>query len=111
MYLHRDVGLPRNPPQHRERLLPVLLDCVTFLIVVARTGQGPVMRDSLLVVNSIVGFPARAEGIHFALVLARVRFLEVAWQLVRAGLGELIVVFYTGKGGTLMSLPVSKKLL
>lgn len=94
MHLHSDVGLPWDPSQHRKRLLPILLDCLSLLVVVARAWQGSVMWDALLVVNSIVGFSARAEGVHFALVLARVWFFEITWQFVCSRLGELIVVFY-----------------
>lgn len=102
MHLHSDVGLPWDPSQHRKRLLPILLYCLGFLVVVARTWQGSVMWDALLVVNSIVGFSTRAEGVHFALVLACVWFFEITWQFVCSRLGELIVVFY--RKSYLMSL-------
>ena len=55
------------------------------------------MRDSFLVVNAVVGISTRAKGVNFALVLARIRFFEVAWQFVRPRLGELIVIFYITK--------------
>ena len=94
MHLYSDVRLPWDPPQHRKRLLPILFDCLSFLIVVARTRQRSVMWDTLLVVNSIVGFSARTEGVHFALVLDRVWFFEVAWQFICSRLWESVVVFY-----------------
>ena len=94
--MHRDgdVRLSWNPAQHRKRFLSILFDCLCFLVIVAWSRQRPVMRDALLVVNSVVGVSARSKGVDFALVLARIRFFEVTWQFIRTWLGKLIIVFY-----------------
>ena len=57
------------------------------------------MGDTFLIVDSIIDFSTCSKRIKLASVVARIGFFEVAWQLVRTWLRELIEVFFNDVGG------------
>ena len=56
------------------------------------------MGDTFLIVDSIIDFSTGSKRIKLASVVARIGFFEVAWQLVRAWLRELIEAFFNDVG-------------
>ena len=57
-----------------------------------RPWQRPIVRDSLLVIYSVISLPACAKCVHFAFVEAIVGLFEVAWKFIRAGFGEVFLI-------------------
>ena len=94
------LTLARDAAEYAERGTLVLLDGLGFLVVGAWAGQGAIMGDAFLIVDSIINFPAGAERIELARVVRRIGFFEVAWKFVRARLRELVEVLLYDVGGT-----------
>lgn len=84
MLLDGDVGFSRYAAEHREGLVAIHFDCLGLLVVVAGPRDRPVVRDTLLVIHSVVSFSASSECVDFSLVLRRVGLLEVARQFISA---------------------------
>ena len=93
------LTLTRDAAEYAERGTLVLLDGSGLLVIGARAGQGAIMRDTFLIVDSIIDFSAGSKRIDLARVVRRIGFFEIAWQFVLAWLRELIEVFLYDVGG------------
>lgn len=79
--------------EHSERLVSVHLDGVSFLVVVAWAGDGPIVRDPFFEVDAVVGASGSPKSELISSVVAILWFFEITWQFVLARLGELVKIF------------------
>ena len=86
------MGLAWDPPEYRKRLISIILHCLSVLVIMTRPWQRPIVRDSLLVIYSIVSLPACTKCVHFAFVEAIVGLFEVTWEFIRAGFWEVFLI-------------------
>ena len=77
MYFHSNVRLLGDTSKHCEGLVPILLNSITLLVVVAGAGKGAIVWYALFVVNPIVGLSSCTERVNIALVVAGVGLLEI----------------------------------
>ena len=87
------LTLTWDAAEYTERGTLVLLNSLSLLVIVTWTGNRAIMRDTFLIVDSIIDFSASSKRVKFTLVLGCIWFFEIAWQFICTWLREFVEAF------------------
>ena len=73
------LTLTRDATEDAKRGTLILLDSLCLLIIMAWAGNGTIMRDTFLIVDSIIDFSSSSKRIKLASIIRRIWFFEVTW--------------------------------